>query len=272
MWLGAAALAGATVVGINPTRRGAELARDITYTECQLIVTEPQPGRICSTVSTSAPPAVASSSSTAASYDERRWRRDRRRRVVRAGERRPRRRHVPAALHERHQWRAEGGDHVARPARPRRQSMIGITELTADDVTYISMPLFHCNALFTAWAPSVVSGAAVALRRTFSAPAASCPTSAATARPTSTTSASRSPTCWPRPSSPTMPTTRCVRGYGNEAAEADLARFARALRLHAHRRLRPDRDGASIIRVPGMPAGALGARRADDPRPRPGDR
>src|SRR5437016_11973527 len=40
MWLGAAALAGATVVGINPTRRGDELARDIRHTECQLIVTE----------------------------------------------------------------------------------------------------------------------------------------------------------------------------------------------------------------------------------------
>src|SRR3954467_5582242 len=40
-WLGAAALAGATVVGINPTRRGAELARDITHTDCQVLVVEP---------------------------------------------------------------------------------------------------------------------------------------------------------------------------------------------------------------------------------------
>jgi fatty-acyl-CoA synthase len=39
-WLGAGAVAGATLVGINPTRQGAELARDITYTDCQLIVTE----------------------------------------------------------------------------------------------------------------------------------------------------------------------------------------------------------------------------------------
>jgi len=39
-WIGAAALVGATVVGINPTRRGAELARDIRHTDCQLIVTE----------------------------------------------------------------------------------------------------------------------------------------------------------------------------------------------------------------------------------------
>ena len=30
LWLGAAALVGAVVVGINPTRRGAELALDIT--------------------------------------------------------------------------------------------------------------------------------------------------------------------------------------------------------------------------------------------------
>src|SRR5947209_14997950 len=41
MWLGATALVGATIVGINPTRRGDELARDITHTECQVIVTEP---------------------------------------------------------------------------------------------------------------------------------------------------------------------------------------------------------------------------------------
>ncbi|HEY5252408.1 MAG TPA: AMP-binding protein, partial [Acidimicrobiales bacterium] len=39
-WLGGAALAGATVVGINPTRRGEELARDIRFADCQLVVTD----------------------------------------------------------------------------------------------------------------------------------------------------------------------------------------------------------------------------------------
>ena len=33
-----AALAGATVVGINPTRRGAELARDIAHTDCAFVL------------------------------------------------------------------------------------------------------------------------------------------------------------------------------------------------------------------------------------------
>ena len=40
MWLGAASVLGGTIVGINPTRRGAGLERDILHTECQVIVTE----------------------------------------------------------------------------------------------------------------------------------------------------------------------------------------------------------------------------------------
>ena len=33
-------MSGATIVGINPTRRGEGLERDITHTECQLVITE----------------------------------------------------------------------------------------------------------------------------------------------------------------------------------------------------------------------------------------
>ena len=38
-WFGACAMAGAAMVGLNSTRRGADLARDIRHTDCQLIVT-----------------------------------------------------------------------------------------------------------------------------------------------------------------------------------------------------------------------------------------
>lgn len=41
--------------------------------------------------------------------------------------------------------------------------------LRPDDVVYCSMPLFHSGAIMAAYAPAVVSGAALALRRTFSA-------------------------------------------------------------------------------------------------------
>ncbi len=38
--LGGAALAGRVVVGINPTRRGDELARDIRHTDCAVVLTD----------------------------------------------------------------------------------------------------------------------------------------------------------------------------------------------------------------------------------------
>ena len=37
---GGAAFTGVTLVGINPTRRGAELARDIGHTKCRLVITD----------------------------------------------------------------------------------------------------------------------------------------------------------------------------------------------------------------------------------------
>jgi fatty-acyl-CoA synthase len=39
-----AAIAGATVVGLNPTRRGAHLNRDLGFSDCHLVVTEPKLG------------------------------------------------------------------------------------------------------------------------------------------------------------------------------------------------------------------------------------
>ncbi|MFI6173757.1 AMP-binding protein [Nocardia sp. NPDC051052] len=39
-WLGAAAMAGATLVGINPTRSERQIQADIRYTDCQLVVTD----------------------------------------------------------------------------------------------------------------------------------------------------------------------------------------------------------------------------------------
>ncbi|MEO9221077.1 MAG: AMP-binding protein, partial [Mycobacteriaceae bacterium] len=40
-WILGAALNGDVVVGVNPTRRGAELAHDIRHADCDLLVTEP---------------------------------------------------------------------------------------------------------------------------------------------------------------------------------------------------------------------------------------
>jgi fatty-acyl-CoA synthase len=44
-----AALAGACIVGVNPTRRGAELARDIEHTSCQLVISDSTHGDLIDT-------------------------------------------------------------------------------------------------------------------------------------------------------------------------------------------------------------------------------
>jgi fatty-acyl-CoA synthase len=54
-WIGAATLAGATLVGINPTRRGAELAADIRHTDCDLIVTDAEHAALLRDLDTGVP-------------------------------------------------------------------------------------------------------------------------------------------------------------------------------------------------------------------------
>jgi steroid-22-oyl-CoA synthetase len=55
-WIGAAALAGAALAGINPTRRGAALAADIRHTDCDLIVTDARHAELLEGLDTGVPP------------------------------------------------------------------------------------------------------------------------------------------------------------------------------------------------------------------------
>ena len=256
MWLGAAALAGATVVGINPTRRGSELARDITFTECQLIITETSQADLLDGLDLG-PAAARVLVVDTASYGE----------LVAAHRPATAEGYIAASYEPESQYLllftsgTSGAPKAVITSHGRLQnvsaSMIGLTSLTSDDVTYISMPLFHSNALFTAWAPSVVSGATIALRRTFSASGflpdvrrfgatyfnyVGKPLAYVLATPERTDDADNP----------------LVRGYGNEAAEADLHRFAQRFRCTLNDGYGQTETGASIIRVAGMPAGALG--------------
>ncbi len=122
------------------------------------------------------------------------------------------------------------------------RTMTRIVGLTADDVTYISMPLFHSNALFTAWAPSIVAGAAVALRRTFSASGflPDVRRYGATyfnyvGRPLAYILAT--------PELPDDADNTLRRGLRQRGERGRHRSLRRALRVRADRRLRPDRDG-----------------------------
>ena len=109
-----AALAGAVVVGINPTRRGEELARDIRHTDCQLVVTDASTRPLLDGLDLG----VAADRVLVVDADRRRARRSTASSAVdpphgAAGARRP----VPADLHVGLDRRAEGGADDPGPGR-----------------------------------------------------------------------------------------------------------------------------------------------------------
>ncbi|MGP3772359.1 AMP-binding protein [Streptomyces sp. SDT5-1] len=163
-WLGAAALSGAAVAGLNPTRRGAELARDITHTECRVLVTERAhlplldgldlPGvRILVTDTDAYGELLASYEGAEPEVAGRVGPGTRMLLYFTSGSTGA----PKAALCSQGRLAAAG------------RSLVDSFGVRADDVHYVCMPLFHGNAVIADWAPAVAAGAGVALRRRFSA-------------------------------------------------------------------------------------------------------
>lgn len=261
MWLGAAAVTGAAVVGINPTRRGAELARDIAYTDCQVVITEPSQVELLDGLDLGAANGHVVVADT-----------DAHRRILEPfrGAALPSAEECPVSPADNFLLVFTSGTSGAPKAvitTHRRlsfvvQSMLGITQLTTDDTTYISMPLFHSNALFTAWAPSVAAGAAVALRRKFSASEflSDVRRYGATyfnyvGKPLTYVLAT--------PELPDDADNPLRRGFGNEGSEVDIARFAARFGCTLTDGYGQTETGASIVRVPSMPSGSLGVAAQD---------
>lgn len=157
-----AGLAGATVVGINPSRRGNELARDINHVDCQLILTDDSqlglldglpldltPERILDVdgqVYADLLADVAMPSSLAPPEAETLF----------------------ALLFT---SGSTGAPKAVRMTQGRAARAVANAMFTPDDVLYCAMPLYHGNALNANLFPALRSGATIALRRKFSASA-----------------------------------------------------------------------------------------------------
>lgn len=253
MWLGAAALAGAVVVGINPTRRGAGLARDITHTDCQLLVTENAYAPLLEGLDVG--------------VDEERIL------VTESGAYRDAlRRHRGAPLPDVEVDESDvflllftsgtsGAPKACICSQGRLagigRTLAGMVDFGPDDVCYLAMPMFHSNALMAGWAPALAGASTVALRRRFSASGflpdvrrfgatyfnyVGKPLSYILATPEQPDDADN--------------TLRLV--FGNEAADLDIDRFSQRFGVPVIDSYGSTEGGAIVQRTPDMPPGALG--------------
>jgi fatty-acyl-CoA synthase len=129
--------------------------------------------------------------------------------------------------------------------------------LGSDDCAYVSMPMFHSNAVMAGWGVALASGATVALRRSFSASGLlpdvrrfGATYANYVGKPLSYVLATPA-----RPDDADNPL-RVV--YGNEGAEPDLAEFGRRFGCVVIDGFGSTEGGVAVSRVPGSPPGSLG--------------
>ncbi|MFF0570843.1 AMP-binding protein [Streptomyces sp. NPDC004041] len=254
LWLSAAALAGAAVAGINPTRRGPELARDILHTEAPLLITERAHLPLLAELEL---PGVRVLVTGTEAYD---------------------------ALLAPYTG-ARPGDAVLTPVGPGSRMLLYFTSgstgapkaaictqgrlagagaslaahfgVRPTDTHYICMPMFHGNAVLADWAPALAAGAAVALRPRFSASAFLDDVRGYGA--TYFTYVGRAVQyLLATPERPDDRDHPLRLGFGTEAGAVDAARFRERFGVRLVEGYGSSEGGAAVQHTPGTPPGAIG--------------
>ncbi|MFB7517900.1 AMP-binding protein [Streptomyces sp. NPDC056144] len=254
LWLGAAALAGAAVAGINPTRRGAELARDIRHTACRIVVTQRAHLPLLDGLDL---PGVRILVTDTDAYEE-----------------------LLAPYAD-----ARPGDASLGPVRPDSRFLLSFTSgstgapkaalcsqgrlaaagaslathfsVRPDDVHYICMPMFHGNAVIADWAPAMVAGAGIALRARFSA-SRFLPDVRRYGATYFTYVGRAVQYLLATPPGPDDRAHSLRLGFGTEAGAVDAARFRERFGVPLVEGYGSSEGGAAIQRTPDTPTGAIG--------------
>ena len=161
--LGGAALAGATVVGINPTTRGEELARNVRHTDCQMVFTTPDQVPIIEDLDLG----VAADRVFVSDTPEYLARFD----GLRAAPYPDPAPGPDTLMMLIFTSGSTGAPKAVRMTQGRGARAASRSAFTSDDVPYCAMPLFHGHALAASVFPSFATGATLLLRRRFSASA-----------------------------------------------------------------------------------------------------
>jgi fatty-acyl-CoA synthase len=246
--LGAAALGGHVVVGLNPTRRGPALAADIARSDTQVVLSDPTYGNLLG--ETDVPVVRLDSPEWTALLE------------AHADATVPDADIGPDTLMMLIFTSGTSGDPKAVNVTQAKVAGPGVLlserfGLGPGDVAYLSMPMFHSNAIMAGWGPALVSGAAMALARRFSASGFlphvrryRATYANYVGKPLAYILAT--PECDDDADNPL----RLV--FGNEANERDIAEFGRRFGSAVVDSYSSTENAVIVQRVPEMPAGSLG--------------
>lgn len=252
-WLGGAALAGATIVGINPTRGPEELAAEVRHADCQLIVTDSAGRRRLAELDLGLGPDRFLVVDDPAYIDTL-----------------TRQRVEPAAApgvgeHSLHLLLFTSGTTGASKAVKCSQGRLVWVANAAvekfghvrEDVDYCCMPLFHGNAIMALWAPALAVGATVCLTPTFSA-SRFLPDIRFFGATFFTYVGKALGYLMATPERPDDADNRLTRGFGTEASPEDQARFQRRFGAPLFEGYGSSEGGGAVVLDPQQPPGALG--------------
>jgi fatty-acyl-CoA synthase len=263
-WLNGAALAGAAIVGINPTRRGDSLAADISATDCSMIVTDDEgmalleglplgidANHMLLTGTDEYQSLLSNFDATGAETGGRG-----RDLVAHAGD-----------IEENRLFQlifTSGTTGTPKAVRCTQGRLAGIAEVAApgygytrDDVCYCPMPLFHGNALMALWGPAVLVGAAIAVRPRFSASEFMNDVHRFGATKFSYVGKAIA-YILATPERPDDSANTLQSAFGTEASVRDRSRFRKRFGCYLIEGYGQSEGGATVNPVLGMPKGALG--------------
>ena len=251
-----AAICGATVVGVNPTRRGEELARDVTHTDCQVVVTDAEGSALLAGMD------LGSATGRVHIHDSVQYQAMLR---PRAGFGEPFELPPADSLYLLIFTAGSTGAPKAvkvSQGRAARTAADSARAFRSDDVLYCAMPLFHGNALLANLFPALITGASVVLRRKFSASsfgpdirAHGCTFFNYVGRALSYIVAV--------PETPEDHENKLKWALGSEASPQNIAEFTRRFACPVFEGYGSSENAVVISPVPGMPPGAMG-------KPKPG--
>lgn len=242
----AAGMSGIVPVGLNPVRRSAALARDIRHADCQLVLADSESVAPLGDLDHVNVDSAEWAEEVAAQHDADFCFQSA----------------SPTDTFMLIYTSGTSGDPKAVKCSHSKVAIAGVTMtqrfgLGRDDVCYVSMPLFHSNAVLVGWAVALACQGSMALRRKFSASGFMMDVRRYGAtyanyvgKPLSYVLAT--------PEQPDDADNPLRAVYGNEGVPGDVERFARRFGCVVIDGFGSTEGGVAISRTPGTPAGALG--------------